>query len=52
MPLKRFRAHVDICVVVTGNRAFDEAKADLHAMSQAHSNKSLQVVWLEKKIGG
>jgi hypothetical protein len=43
MPL--FRVTVDIAAASEA-----QAKADLNAMSAAHTNKTLQVVWSEQRI--
>jgi hypothetical protein len=53
MVLRKFMAHVFVCVTDTCDRVADEKQArnDIHAMSAAHTNKSVQVQWIDERIG-
>ena len=45
--MPKFKAHVYL--IATSK---DQAAADLYNMSQAHSNKTVQVEWIETREGG
>ena len=45
--MAKFKAHVYIVATTAA-----QAAADLYAMSQSHTNKSVQVDWIETREGG